>query len=893
MVATFDADMVPIREENLKALGINDMEGIDMVLGPRSDPEVMGEQITTAIVEKGIAVCKLFVSPEDLQSMVATAEKAVADDSFVRLPAELETGYLGREGTGKTMSLDMEDEELEDYIRDSDLKIVEDTFSTVGMLLRPYTGDKLGHGIHSRSNTMLVLPFDGDDSEFPPPDFANDEAAHFLQTMYRAKLLVLANVGPASGTLTLIPKSEGMSEQKFVIPPGTLVIMSTEYKYAFVSEGKALTMRCWYLDEPTVYEIKQHPDADLANLVDLAPQARKGSSAPRGDPVAVAAIAGRYTYGVDCWEKLWTIWRHAAIDAHTKHPYTRWECDDYYMENATPESGLSYTCHATFTDGIELFDNKFFDMSPQESRAVDPTQRQVLEVSYLSLSEAGFHKKQLMSKPQQIAVFVGIDKNEWAMVPKDGSAAFGASGSANAITSNRFSYVMNLKGASMTIDTACSASLVCAHTAKLYLLHKQWDPCVAAITCGVNLIMSPFSFTGACGAGMLSHKGRCFTYNHSADGYARGESVGSHCIKNEAWDHKEKGHYAMVSGSQVNQDGRSASLTAPNGPSQEKCNAAVLREAGLRPSEVDTTECHGTGTSLGDPIEIGAYQKVLGTEVRPEPVMITSNKSNIGHCEGSAGVSGFIKCVLMALHCEATPNVHLNFLNPHLDMSGFPGIIMGEANVMRFDSSNNGVLSFGFGGTNACVQIWGQNLMTSRAAGTKDLFKTLIDKIQKAPPQQVTITSENWEDWEMDGPAKNVRDQSWDIAVMADGTVQYLERPEEIKDLGTYYSVISSGSGWQHDAMEQDDMLEGLYSTTITLGPSGEERFQVVADEDEEMVFYPATSNCHWKSTEVRGPEKASTDKSWCIQGFAGDTYRIEFCKSAKDKVSVMWFKEQ
>merc|ERR1719326_1525113 len=261
----------------------------------------------------------------------------------------------------------------------------------------------------------------------------------------------------------------------------------------------------------------------------------------------------RYAFGADEPSSLWSIWRHACVDTFIKFPKARWDPDLYYEEEAGPESGKSYTCHAGFSDGIEMFDNKFFDISPAEAKGMDPTQRQVLEVSYVSLSKGGFQKKQLMQKPQQIAMFVGLDKNEWQNIPKDISGGFAASSAANAITSNRFSYTMNLKGASMTIDTACSASLVCTHTSKLYLLHKQWDPCVASITCGVNLLLSPASFIGCCGAGMLSHNGRCFTYNQSADGYARGESTAAHCIKNETYDFKERHTMSMIAGSQVNQ----------------------------------------------------------------------------------------------------------------------------------------------------------------------------------------------------------------------------------------------------------------------------------------------------------------------------------------------------
>jgi hypothetical protein len=284
---------------------------------------------------------------------------------------------------------------------------------------------------------------------------------------------------------------------------------------------------------------------------------------------------------------------------------------------------------------------------------------------------------------------------------------------------------------------------------------------------------------------------------------------------------------------------------------------------------------------------------VLKEGSRHEPVFVTTNKSNIGHCEGSAGVAGFIKCVLMAQHAECCANVHLHSMNAHIDMNGFPGCILSEGQIYRFDTSYNGCLSFGFGGTNACAQVWGKNLMTSRAAGNKDMFKTIINKIQKAPPQEVTINGEDWEEWEMGGPGRHVKPgQSWDICIMSDGTVQYLGKEEEVKDFGTFYYLTGTFNNWQYDPLEEDDMLAGLFSTTIQLGSTGEERFQIVADEDEALAFFPETANCHWKSTEVLGPGKAPSNKAWCISGYPGEMFRVEFAKSESDKVSVMWFRE-
>jgi hypothetical protein len=227
-------------------------------------------------------------------------------------------------------------------------------------------------------------------------------------------------------------------------------------------------------------------------------------------------------------------------------------------------------------------------------------------------------------------------------------------------------------------------------------------------------------------------------------------------------------------------------------------------------------------------------------------------------------------------------------------MTGFPGLLLSEGTLYRFDSSYNGVLSFGFGGTNACVQVWGKNLMTTRAAGSKGAFKTILDKIQKAPPQAVTVNGEDWEDWEIDGPGKNVEPgQSWDICILSDGTVQYVEREQDVKDLGTFYYITGSFNNWARIPMEQDDMLEGLYSVVVQLGNRGEEFFQIVADEDEEMTFFPAVGNCHWKSTEVKGPAPAPREKAWCITGYPGQRMRVEFAKSENNKVSVMWFKDE
>jgi len=767
--------------------------------------------------------------------------------------------------------------------------VAEESIATVGTILRPFVERELGFDLYSRSTSMLSMPFEGDEDAYAPPELENEDAAAYLTMLWRAKLMVIFNAGPGSASLTFLPKSGAVDEPKVRVEPGMLVIfMMDRYKFVYEPDSKALALSTFYLDAPKEYTI-DNIYGDLSNMTG----AMSGPVQPKKDQIPVVSMGTRYAFGGDEPWKVWVGYAKAGWDTQTRHPALRWDCDVYYEEGADQTSGKSYTCHGGFSDGIELFDCKFFDISPAEARGMDPTQRQVLEVSYIALLGAGFNKRSLQAKPANIAAFVGLDKNEWQSIPKDTTGGFGASNSANSITSNRFNYVMNLKGASMTIDTACSSSLVAQHTGKLYLLYKHYDPCEAVITCGVNLSLSPLSYIGCCAAGMHSHQGRCFTYNATADGYARGEATAATAIKLKDFD-GQAGDYCLLAGSQVNQDGRSASLTAPNGPAQERCANAAIKECGIKSSELDTTECHGTGTSLGDPIEIGAYRKVMAKDPRNDPVVITSSKSNIGHCEGSAGVSGFIKCVLMCMYGEGTPNCHLSCLNPHLDMVGFPGIITTEGVGFKGDASYNGVLSFGFGGTNACATCWGTNLMTSRALGSRDMQKYVMKKIYDAPAQEVTITGEDWEEWEIEFPTKDPKPADrWDVELDEDGMVLYLKQEIQPQDVGNEYYISGTFNDWGHEPLMPDSSLQGLHVAEISIGPSGLEEFQVNADQDSGLSYYPEEAHCGYKNSEVKGPGKTEKDNAWSIKGSEGDRYRIEFYITKARTASISWIREK
>jgi len=274
--------------------------------------------------------------------------------------------------------------------------------------------------------------------------------------------------------------------------------------------------------------------------------------------------------------------------------------------------------------------------------------------------------------------------------------------------------VMGLKGPVSTAETACSSSLVACGIAQMTMRHQQPDQKKASIgtdlrhglVIGSNTIIGVHSYISLSGPGMLTSHGRCFTFDQSADGFARGEGIGG--VKLQVCDNEfeSEGRLAVLIGCAVNQDGRSASMTAPHGPSQQAVIRDSMREGGLSPKSITIAECHGTGTALGDPIEVGALRGVLGSG-RSQPILKTSAKTNIGHLEAAAGVAGLIKCICMLNFSTGSPNCHLVTLNPHLDVAGFPVLFETEATDYGLNSGLTGVSSFGFGGTNARADVWG------------------------------------------------------------------------------------------------------------------------------------------------------------------------------------------
>ena len=445
----------------------------------------------------------------------------------------------------------------------------------------------------------------------------------------------------------------------------------------------------------------------MRSVPDSAP-ASQSDRVELAEPIAIIGLACRFPGGAVNAEGYWRILR-GGVDVITEVPSDRWNIGDFY--DANPEApGKMYSRWGGFLDSIDLFDAAYFGISPREAVALDPQQRLLLEVTVEALENAG-----QAPDPQSTSnsgVFVGImNNNDFVSVKRTSSDfsrlnAHDSTGQATSAAAGRLSYALGFQGPSMAVDTACSSSLVAIHLACQSLRSKE---CRMAVAGGVNVILAPEITISFCKTRMLSPTGRCKTFDSRADGYVRGEGCGMVVLKRLSDAVRDKDNIlALIRGSAVNQDGRSSSLTAPNGLAQQALVRQALSVAGIRPSEVDYIEAHGTGTALGDPIELEALGKVLGEgrDAR-RPFLVGSVKTNIGHLESAAGVAGLIKVILSLQNGEIPPHLHLQEVNPRISLTASNAFIPTRLTPWARNGKPRvaGVSSFGFVGTNAHLVV--------------------------------------------------------------------------------------------------------------------------------------------------------------------------------------------
>ncbi|MBE9060857.1 type I polyketide synthase [cf. Phormidesmis sp. LEGE 11477] len=426
----------------------------------------------------------------------------------------------------------------------------------------------------------------------------------------------------------------------------------------------------------------------------------------KSEPIAIVGMGCRFPGGTNSPTDFWKALSQGK-DAITQVPSDRWDADAYYDPNPdTP--GKIITRDGGFVDHLKTFDADFFGISPREAVSLDPQQRLLLEVSWEAMEHGGIVPSRWTNRP--VGIFVGVSSNDYSQYlssrAEEEIGAYLATGNAHSVIAGRLSYSLGFTGPSLVVDTACSSSLVAVHLACQSLRNQE---CEMAIAGGVNRILAPEFSINFSKAHMLSPDGRCKTFDAAADGFARGEGCGAVVLKrlSDAIAHGDN-ILALVRGAAVNQDGRSGGLTVPNGPSQQVVIRQALASAGVKPAQVSYIEAHGTGTALGDPIEIGALGAVFGQSHSVEnPLKIGSVKTNIGHLEAAAGMAGLIKVVLAMQHDTLPAHLHFNTPSPHIDWAALPVEVTQKSTAWSNDSDSRfaGVSSFGFSGTNAHVVV--------------------------------------------------------------------------------------------------------------------------------------------------------------------------------------------
>ncbi len=440
------------------------------------------------------------------------------------------------------------------------------------------------------------------------------------------------------------------------------------------------------------------------------------------EPIAIVGVGCRIPGGANGPEKFWQLLREGRSGVR-EIPRDRWDIEAYYDPNPdTP--GKIATRFGGFLDQVDQFEPQFFGISHREALAMDPQQRLLLEVSWEALEHAGQSPANL--EKTRTGVYFGVSSNDYAHRLMDGGDPalldmYYLSGVAHSIASGRLSYILGLQGPSVSVDTACSSSLVAIHLACQGL---RTGDCHLALAGGVNVILSPDLFSSMSRARMLAADGKCKTFDAAADGFVRGEGCGVVVLRrlSDALSNGDR-ILALIRGSAVNQDGPSSGLTAPNGPSQESVIRDALANAGVNPADVSYIEAHGTGTSLGDPIELQALGAVFGSERdAASPLLVGSSKTNVGHLEAAAAVTGVIK-VVMALQHQEIPQ-HLNFKHPspHVPWKQLALRVTDERRPWTPLNGKRiaGVSSFGFSGTNAHIVLEEPPADTPREVVTKE-----------------------------------------------------------------------------------------------------------------------------------------------------------------------------
>ncbi|AIQ30140.1 hypothetical protein P40081_19755 [Paenibacillus sp. FSL P4-0081] len=465
-----------------------------------------------------------------------------------------------------------------------------------------------------------------------------------------------------------------------------------------------------YLQPETAFRLL-HRKPDTSVFPDLADRSGRNTGAlpDTREPIAIVGMSGMMP-GADNLEQFWSN-LEAQKDMVTTIPEDRWSWQNRYGDPRR-ETGRTDVKYGAFLKRIDTFDPLFFGISPVEAEKMDPQERHMLQTVWHTLENAGYKPEELSGT--RTSVFIGVSNGDYQeLLLKDEIATT----LTRTMLTNRISYFFNWSGPSDPIDTACSSSLVAIHRAVESIWHEG---CPYAVAGGINLIASPNLFIAGSSLGMLSKDGKCKTFDKDADGYVRGEGAGALLLKPLSAALRDKDYiHGVIRGTAVNHGGKSNSITSPNAKSQAEVIIRAHERAGIDPSTVTYIETHGTGTSLGDPIEVeglkkafkALYQEWGKPESELPQCVIGSVKTAIGHLESAAGIAGVSKVLLSMKHGKIPGNIHFKELNPYIKLEGSGLSIAGQTVPWKPLAGSRGseiprragISAFGVGGSNAHI----------------------------------------------------------------------------------------------------------------------------------------------------------------------------------------------
>jgi len=993
-----DAARLPSDQEDALHVLTRD-KGFDLSLPlGEEDAETFALHLADVLARKSYAIIQTYLSPKERQDAIDECDSV----SGWTLPSrDFEAAYLGRSNCTKHATVNFPDRQKASPMRGdegetpgaSSLRRCDSLLTEVSMALEPLAPVRLGFQCWGRSSSIVRLPFEskGEEAALRPQslvqkDYEDGNVLGHISFLETRKLMLMLMLDDAGGEVLLEPFDSSTGSP--VVVPLTanqlLIFREDLLAYTFKPFGSAALLQCHLMMQPMAPDMNDLRTAVVPEQLMTATQ------------VFLRSIASHYPCDIASGEDYWATVTGAA-DGLVRVPAVRWDASEYYSPEADKE-GYTYAVHGGFCsdDTVVMFDNLFFGVSEVEAGVMSPAQRLVLQTGYEALHHAGISKAQ--ARGYNCGVFLGDSGCDWPHLFGQNAGPQRCIGSSNCITGSRLAHALGLRGPTVAVDTACSSSLVAiglAHTALRKAGPDQVDPGVSAhvrtaLAQGCNLLLSPRMYIQYSGPHMLSPRGRCFTFDSSADGYARGEGCGSLVLKLNPPNSETQESLACLIGSAVNQDGRSASMTAPNGPSQQQCIRTSMLESKLSASEINVAECHGTGTALGDPIEVSALRMVM--QERPAPILNTSAKTNLGHLEASAGMAGVIKVVNLLSSSCCPPNCHLRLLNPHMDTNGYPVYFADELQDYGSKTGISGVSSFGFGGTNARGDLWARcrrgfrttwqldtgewvrqrHLYFDRIfhygrpgphtsdqvyiSGSWDGFSALLEMQRESLGEyfaNVRIGETGFEYFRImvnqdpnqlihpgealagqrapvQGPNQTGKAASWLIGSKWDGlgagatyrirlhwsftweqgeirrvtwepTSVELPLPKALQTLADFrhsYAVVGSWTSWQFQAMVKSNEEEGLWTTSVHLGLSGEEEFQFARDNDWCQVIHPVASKVRSTAVAVVGPDNQGHGRNWLLRGRANELVTIQLrlldaqitvCTSSESKGVLTW----